>query len=49
VVLIDGNDDRGIDVGILVRAPYTLSKIRSHVFEADKTGTIDSNNERPAC
>jgi endonuclease/exonuclease/phosphatase family metal-dependent hydrolase len=44
VMLVDGNDDRGIDVGILVRAPYTLSKIRSHVFDKDKIGAIFSRD-----
>jgi len=31
VMLIDGNDDRGIDVGLLVRPPVTIARMRSHV------------------
>lgn len=32
-VLLDGNDDRGIDVGVLSRHP--IGAIRTHVFDAD--------------
>lgn len=31
VMVIDGNDDRGIDVGILTKKPYAVTGIRSHV------------------
>lgn len=31
VMLIDGNDDRGIDVGIATRAGYPVGLMRSHV------------------
>jgi endonuclease/exonuclease/phosphatase family metal-dependent hydrolase len=44
VMLIDGNDDRGIDVGILTRAGYPLSDIRSHVDDADASGPIFSRD-----
>ena len=35
-MLIDGNDDRGIDVAIMVRRP--LTDMRSHVDDLDSTG-----------
>jgi endonuclease/exonuclease/phosphatase family metal-dependent hydrolase len=44
VMLIDGNDDRGIDVGILVRAPYEIRQIASHVDDRDDTGLIFSRD-----
>ncbi|MBK9083577.1 MAG: endonuclease/exonuclease/phosphatase family protein [Rhizobiales bacterium] len=31
VMLIDGNDDRGIDVGLLTGADYQIGRLRSHV------------------
>lgn len=31
VMLIDGNDDRGIDVGLMSRAGYPIGAMRSHV------------------
>jgi endonuclease/exonuclease/phosphatase family metal-dependent hydrolase len=31
VMVIDGNDDRGIDVGLLTRAGYPIGSLRSHV------------------
>ena len=44
VMLIDGNDDRGIDVGILVRGPYTIKQIASHVDDKDPAGVIFSRD-----
>jgi endonuclease/exonuclease/phosphatase family metal-dependent hydrolase len=44
VMLIDGNDDRGIDVGILTRSRYPIVSIRSHVDDADSTGRIFSRD-----
>lgn len=31
VMVIDGNDDRGIDVGLMAKAGYEIIAIRSHV------------------
>jgi endonuclease/exonuclease/phosphatase family metal-dependent hydrolase len=31
IMLIDGNDDRGIDVALMARAGFEIEKIRSHV------------------
>src|SRR3546814_4587515 len=33
VMLIDGNDERGIDVGLLTRAAYPIDAMRSHEIE----------------
>jgi endonuclease/exonuclease/phosphatase family metal-dependent hydrolase len=44
VMLIDGNDDRGIDVGLLTKAKYQITRIRSHVDDADSKGTIFSRD-----
>ena len=44
IMLIDGNDDRGIDVGIMLRAPYKLERIVSHVDDRDGEGRIFSRD-----
>ena len=44
VMLIDGNDERGIDVGILTKDSYQLIGIYSHVDDSDSTGTIFSRD-----
>lgn len=44
VMLIDGNDTRGIDVGILVRAPMELLGIYSHIDDMDEKGKIFSRD-----
>lgn len=44
VMLIDGNDDRGIDLGILVKEPLKIVDIISHVDDKDSKGTIFSRD-----
>jgi endonuclease/exonuclease/phosphatase family metal-dependent hydrolase len=44
VMVIDGNDDRGIDVGILTRTKYPTKSIRSHVDDVDDVGTVFSRD-----
>jgi len=45
VMLIDGNDDRGIDVGIMARNGYQVGWIRSHVDDVDdRAGRIFSRD-----
>lgn len=44
VMLIDGNDDRGIDVGILTAKSFDITGMRSHVEDADKQGVIFSRD-----
>ena len=43
-MVIDGNDDRGIDVGILLRDGYELVSMRSHVDDTDAKGVIFSRD-----
>jgi endonuclease/exonuclease/phosphatase family metal-dependent hydrolase len=44
VMLIDGNDQRGIDVGVLTRTGFDIVRIRSHVDDADSKGQIFSRD-----
>ena len=44
VMLIDGNDDRGIDVGLMSRAGYEISRVRSHVDDTDAQGIVFSRD-----
>ena len=44
VMLVDGNDDRGIDVGVMVRAPLTIAHLRTHVFDRDAEGVVFSRD-----
>lgn len=38
VMVIDGNDERGIDVGLLTRAGFDIGLMRSHVDDRDQAG-----------
>ncbi len=40
VMLIDGNDDRGIDVGLMTRGDLPITRIVSHVDDADLAGPV---------
>ena len=44
VMLIDGNDDRGIDVGILLRGGYKIESIVSHVDDTEGNNLIFSRD-----
>lgn len=44
VLLIDGNDSRGIDVGLLARSGHTVTDIRTHVYDRDDEGVIFSRD-----
>jgi hypothetical protein len=44
VMVIDGNDDRGIDVGVMTRSGFEIASIRSHVDDTDQLGTIFSRD-----
>lgn len=44
VMLIDGNDDRGIDVGIMSRQAFPIESMRSHVDDKDGTSVIFSRD-----
>jgi len=43
-MLIDGNDERGIDVAVFTRAGFEILSINSHVDDADGTGLIFSRD-----
>ncbi|PWB81591.1 MAG: endonuclease/exonuclease/phosphatase [Methylocystaceae bacterium] len=43
-MLIDGNDERGIDVGLYAREGYDISSIHSHVDDEDQTGRVFSRD-----
>jgi endonuclease/exonuclease/phosphatase family metal-dependent hydrolase len=44
VMLIDGNDERGIDVGLLTRRGAVIDSVRSHVDDRDGRGVIFSRD-----
>jgi endonuclease/exonuclease/phosphatase family metal-dependent hydrolase len=44
VMVIDGNDDRGIDVGVMTKVGHELVSIRSHVDDTDADGDIFSRD-----
>jgi endonuclease/exonuclease/phosphatase family metal-dependent hydrolase len=44
VMLVDGNDERGIDVGIMTKAGFPIGRVRSHVDDEDATGIIFSRD-----
>lgn len=44
VMLVDGNDDRGIDVGIMTKKGYAIRSIRSNVDTKDRTGPVFSRD-----
>ena len=44
VMLIDGNDMRGIDVGILTRQSFDIQSIISHVDDIDSEGKVFSRD-----
>jgi endonuclease/exonuclease/phosphatase family metal-dependent hydrolase len=43
-MLVEGNDLRGIDVGLLWRKAFELTDIRTHVFDTDDHGVIFSRD-----
>lgn len=44
VMVVEGNDSRGIDVGLLARAPYRLVQLRPHIFDTDAEGPVFSRD-----
>jgi endonuclease/exonuclease/phosphatase family metal-dependent hydrolase len=44
VMLIDGNDDRGIDVGVMTRQSFDIKSIVSHVDDTDDQGKVFSRD-----
>ena len=44
VMLVDGNDERGIDVGLMTKSGFPIRAIRSNVDAEDAEGTIFSRD-----
>ena len=44
VMLVNGNDPRGIDVGLMCRPEYPIVSIRSHVYDQDAEGMVFSRD-----
>jgi endonuclease/exonuclease/phosphatase family metal-dependent hydrolase len=44
VMLVDGNDPRGIDVGLMCRPDYPVVGLRSHVYDRDDEGIVFSRD-----
>jgi endonuclease/exonuclease/phosphatase family metal-dependent hydrolase len=47
VMLIDGNDERGIDVGIMTKADYSIGLMRSHIHDQDTDGNFIFSRDCP--
>jgi hypothetical protein len=39
-MLVDGNDERGIDMGIMTKTGFRIGAIGSHVHAEDAVGVI---------
>ena len=44
VLLVDGNDGRGIDVGLMTRDHHVVTDIRTHIADTDRSGVIFSRD-----
>jgi endonuclease/exonuclease/phosphatase family metal-dependent hydrolase len=44
LMLIDGNDERGIDVGIMTKAGFEITSMVSHVDDTDQQGLVFSRD-----
>ncbi|WP_408899387.1 endonuclease/exonuclease/phosphatase family protein [Nocardioides sp. R1-1] len=44
VMVVEGNDTRGIDVGCMAAPGYTLAQMRTHIFDADTQGPVFSRD-----
>jgi endonuclease/exonuclease/phosphatase family metal-dependent hydrolase len=44
IMLVDGNDERGIDVGIMAKTGFRIGAIRSHVDAEDNIGIVFSRD-----
>jgi len=47
VLLIDGNDERGIDVGLLTRTGFRIRHIRTHIYDTDPAGGLIFSRDCP--
>ena len=44
VMVVEGNDTRGIDVGCMAATGYDLVQLRTHIFDTDQQGPIFSRD-----
>lgn len=44
VMVVEGNDTRGIDVGCMAAAGYDLVQLRTHIFDTDSRGAVFSRD-----
>ncbi len=44
VMVVEGNDTRGIDVGCMAGAGYDLVQLRTHIFDTDPQGSVFSRD-----
>ncbi|HRY31356.1 MAG TPA: hypothetical protein P5531_00110 [Bacteroidales bacterium] len=47
VMLVDGNDERGIDVGIMTQNGYQIDLIRTHIFDTNIEGNKVFSRDLP--
>lgn len=47
IMLIDGNDDRGIDVGIMTKEGYDIGLMRSHIHDRTANDTLIFSRDCP--
>jgi endonuclease/exonuclease/phosphatase family metal-dependent hydrolase len=44
VMMVEGNDPRGIDVGVMCRPQYPVTAIRTHIYDRDEQGLVFSRD-----
>jgi endonuclease/exonuclease/phosphatase family metal-dependent hydrolase len=47
VMVIDGNDQRGIDVGLMTKAGYNIGRMRSHIHDRKPDGNLVFSRDCP--
>ena len=47
IMIIDGNDPRGIDVGVMTKNGFTIGRMQSHVHDKDVAGRLIFSRDCP--
>ena len=47
VMLIDGNDERGIDVGVMTKNNYKIDSVKSHIYDLRENGNKVFSRDSP--
>jgi endonuclease/exonuclease/phosphatase family metal-dependent hydrolase len=47
VMVIDGNDDRGIDVGLMTRAGFEIARMQTHIHDTTPAGEVIYSRDCP--